>query len=121
MGTHPIFESYFDCLTDMSDFKVRNGALKLKGQEDLLAKKAKKKAKKEKKKAKKRKLEEESKGSDPTDEEAHGGWYKYGSFEELKPGLSGLEFGDRAYVFSLDTGLFTLGEPRKEEGAPQPE
>jgi len=43
------------------------------------------------------------------------------SFEELKPGLTGLEFGDRAYVFSLDTGLFTLGEPRKEEGAPQPE
>ena len=34
----------------MSEFKVRSGALKLKGEEDLLAKKAKKKAKKEKKK-----------------------------------------------------------------------
>ena len=39
----------------------------------------------------------------------------------MKPGLTGIEFGDRAYVFSLDTGMFTLGEPRKDDGMPQPE
>ena len=40
----------------------------------------------------------------------------------MKPGLTALEFGDRTYVFSLDTGLFTLGAPRKDEGgAPAPE
>lgn len=42
----------------------------------------------------------------------------------MKPGLCGIEFGDRAYVFSLDTGLFTLGPPRKDEeatGAPNAE
>ena len=42
----------------------------------------------------------------------------------MKPGLTSMEFGDRAYVFSLDTGLFTLGPPRKEEadnGSPNPE
>ena len=46
---------------------------------------------------------------------------KYINFEEMKPGLTGIEFGDRAYVFSLDNGLFTLGEPRKDDGMPQPE
>ena len=60
----------------MSDIKVRNGALKLKGDEAMLAKKAKKKAKKEKKKAKKRKLEVETKKPEVLDEETHGGWYK---------------------------------------------
>jgi len=40
----------------------------------------------------------------------------------MKPGLTALEFGDRTYVYSLDTGLFTLGAPRKDEGgAPAPE
>jgi len=104
----------------MSEFKVRSGALKLKGEEDLLAKKAKKKAKKEKKKAKKRKLDEKP-DVFQLDETVHGGWYKYINFEEMKPGLTGIEFGDRAYVFSLDNGLFTLGEPRKDDGMPQPE
>jgi len=88
-----------------------------------MAAKLKKKMKKEKKKAKKRKLESAVKSEDQLDEESHAGWYKYKNFEELRPGLTGLEFGDRAYVFSRDTGLFTLGEPRKEEGegGPAPE
>ena len=56
---------------------MRNGALKLKGDEALMAKKAKKKLKKEKKKAKKRKLEESANKSDEQlDEESHAGWYK---------------------------------------------
>lgn len=59
----------------MSEFKVRSGALKLKGEEDLLAKKAKKKAKKEKKKAKKRKLDEKP-DVHQLDETVHGGWYR---------------------------------------------
>ena len=65
----------------MSDIKVRNGALKLKGDEAMLAKKAKKKAKKEKKKAKKRKLEVETKKPEAVDEETHGGWYKVSFFK----------------------------------------
>ena len=59
----------------MSEFKVRSGALKLKGEEDILAKKAKKKAKKEKKKAKKRKLDEKP-DVHQLDEKVHGGWYR---------------------------------------------
>ena len=59
----------------MSEFKVRSGALKLKGEEDILAKKAKKKAKKEKKKAKKRKLDEKP-DVHQLDETVHGGWYR---------------------------------------------
>ena len=59
----------------MSDVKHRSGALRLKGDTDLLAKKAKKKAKKEKKKAKKRKLEEKP-DLVVLDEEVHSGWYK---------------------------------------------
>ena len=60
----------------MSEIKPRNGALRLKGDEAMLAKKAKKKAKKEKKKAKKRKLEEQEKTPEQADEDSHGGWYK---------------------------------------------
>ena len=59
----------------MSEIKPRSGALKLKGEEGLLAKRAKKKAKKEKKKAKKRKLDEKPDISQ-LDEQVHGGWYK---------------------------------------------
>ena len=59
----------------MSEIKPRSGALRLKGEEDLLAKKAKKKAKKEKKKAKKRKLDEKPDIVE-LEEKAHGGWYK---------------------------------------------
>jgi len=97
--------------------KVKSGKLKLKGDGSEERRKAKKKAKKEKK-ARKRKLNE---GKDE-DEEAHGGWYIYKDVEMMKPGLTALELGDRTYVFSLDTGLFTLGAPRKDEGgAPAPE
>merc|ERR1711953_953451 len=35
MGTHPIFESDFDCLTDMSDFKTRRAAAREKHGEGL--------------------------------------------------------------------------------------
>jgi len=100
-------------------YKHRSGKLCLKGEERKKSKKSKKE--KKEKKAKKRKHED---NSEKADEEDHGGWYQYKSVEEMKPGLTSIEFGDRAYVFSLDTGLFTLGVPRKgegENGSPQPE
>lgn len=95
---------------------IKSGKLKLKGDGSEAIRKAKKKAKKEKKARKRKHTEVDN------DESLHSGWYKYFSVEEMKPGLTAVEFGDKTYVFSMDTGLFTLGAPRKETGgAPEPE
>ncbi|XP_071847116.1 protein FRG1-like isoform X2 [Apostichopus japonicus] len=81
-------------------------------------------SKKLKKKKKKRKLdrEHEEKDARQIDAEQNGGWWCVSTFSEIEGSIA-IEMGKGTYVYSLDTGLFTLGGPHKEsaEGPAPPE
>lgn len=42
-----------------------------------------------------------------------GGWWCVSTFSEIEGSIA-IEMGKGTYVYSLDTGLFTLGGPHKE-------
>ncbi|XP_055061681.1 protein FRG1 [Misgurnus anguillicaudatus] len=85
---------------------VKSTKLVLKGLND--------KKKKKKNKDKKRKRED---GEDKPD--IVGGWWAVKSLGEIT-GTVAIEMHNNSYVHALDTGLFTVGAPHKEDEGPDP-
>ncbi|XDV14785.1 hypothetical protein PO909_014974 [Leuciscus waleckii] len=69
---------------------------------------------KKKKKDKKRKREDEDDKLDVV-----GGWWTVKSFGEIT-GSVAIEMHSNSYIHALDTGLFTVGAPHKEDEGPDP-
>lgn len=69
---------------------------------------------KKKHKDKKRKTAEEEEKIDIV-----GGWWSVSSFGELT-GTVAIEMQNNCYIHALDTGLFTLGAPHKDDEGPDP-
>ncbi|CAI4228835.1 unnamed protein product [Auanema sp. JU1783] len=98
----------------MSGYRVREGALKLKGKKQKLFKAD--RPKKEKKK------EQEEDKVDP-DLEAHAGWWVINNEVDLKGGMNiAIEQGEgtRCYLSALDNGKFTVGGPHPAGEEPFP-
>ncbi|XP_056136645.1 protein FRG1 isoform X2 [Lampris incognitus] len=74
-----------------------------------------KKGKKKKHNDRKRKVEDEEEKLDIA-----GGWWCVNSFGEIT-GSVAIEMQNDSYIHALDTGLFTLGAPHKDEGPDPPE
>ncbi|XP_057187142.1 protein FRG1 [Triplophysa rosa] len=85
---------------------VKSTKLVLKGLND--------KKKRKKNKDKKRKRDD---GQDKPD--IVGGWWAVKSFGEIT-GTVAIEMQNNSYVHALDTGLFTVGAPHKEDEGPDP-
>ncbi|XP_056892834.1 protein FRG1 [Takifugu flavidus] len=85
--------------------KVKSTKLVLKGQ---------KQGKKHKNKDRKRKATDEDEKPDIV-----GGWWVVKSFVEMN-GTVALEMQNNAYIHALDSGLFTLGAPHKDDEGPDP-
>lgn len=91
--------------------QVKVGRLKLKGMDDS--------SRKRKHKKKKREREDEGEPSD-IDAFRHGGWRKVESFAEAS-GSVALQTFKKSYVEALNSGLFSVGEPRDDgENSPAP-
>ena len=91
--------------------QVKVGRLKLKGMDDS--------SRKRKHKKKKRGREEEGEPSD-IDALRHGGWRKVESFAEASGNVA-LQTFKKSYVEALNSGLFSVGEPRDDgENSPAP-
>uniref|UniRef100_A0AAQ5YX13 Protein FRG1 n=1 Tax=Amphiprion ocellaris TaxID=80972 RepID=A0AAQ5YX13_AMPOC len=71
------------------------------------------KGKKKKHKDKKRKADEEEKV------DIVGGWWSVNSFGEIT-GTVAIEMQNNSYIHALDTGLFTVGAPHKDDEGPDP-
>ena len=105
--------SYFLSIVKMADNykQVKVGRLKLKGIDDS--------SRKRKHKKKKREREEEGEPSD-IDALRHGGWRKVESFAEASGNVA-LQTFKKSYVEALNSGLFSVGEPRDDgENSPAP-
>ncbi|MBN3317340.1 FRG1 protein, partial [Atractosteus spatula] len=85
--------------------RVKSTKLVLKGVKDKSKKKH---------KDKKRKREDEKEKDDIV-----GGWWAISNFGEIT-GSVAIEMDKNAYIHALDTGLFTLGAPHKEDEGPHP-
>ncbi|XP_041840028.1 protein FRG1 [Melanotaenia boesemani] len=72
------------------------------------------KGKKKKHKDKKRKAGDEGEGPDIID-----GWWSVKVFGEIT-GTVAIEMQNNSYIHALDTGLFTLGAPHKDNEGPDP-
>ncbi|KAM4603485.1 protein FRG1 [Polymixia lowei] len=72
------------------------------------------KGKKKKHKDKKRKLDGEEEKPDII-----GGWWSVSGFGEIS-GTVAIEMQNNAYIHAMDTGLFTLGAPHKDDEGPDP-
>ncbi|XP_071756630.1 protein FRG1 [Centroberyx gerrardi] len=72
------------------------------------------KGKKKKHKDKKRK-----KDADEDKPDVMGGWWSVRSFGEIS-GTVAVEMQNNSYIHALDTGLFTLGAPHKDDEGPDP-
>ncbi|XP_029989924.1 protein FRG1 [Sphaeramia orbicularis] len=72
------------------------------------------KGKKKKNKDKKRKAADDEEKVDVI-----AGWWSVSSFGEIT-GMVAIEMQNNAYVHALDTGLFTLGAPHKDDEGPDP-
>ncbi|XP_068607308.1 protein FRG1 [Brachionichthys hirsutus] len=72
------------------------------------------KGKKRKNKDKKRK-----EGDDEEKVDVVGGWWSVKSFGEIT-GTVAIEMQNNAYIHALDSGLFTLGAPHKDDEGPDP-
>ncbi|XP_026160169.1 protein FRG1 isoform X1 [Mastacembelus armatus] len=72
------------------------------------------KGKKKKHKDKKRKATDEADKPDII-----GGWWSVSSFGEIT-GMVAIEMQNNSYIHALDTGLFTLGAPHKDDEGPDP-
>uniref|UniRef100_A0A8C9SQ23 Protein FRG1 n=1 Tax=Scleropages formosus TaxID=113540 RepID=A0A8C9SQ23_SCLFO len=86
--------------------RVKSTKLVLKGLTD--------KSKKKKHKDRKRKGEDEAGKVDIV-----GGWWAVSNLGEIT-GTVAIEMHGRSYVHALDTGLFTVGAPHKEDEGPDP-
>ncbi|GLD52196.1 protein FRG1, partial [Lates japonicus] len=72
------------------------------------------KGKKKKHKDKKRKASDEEEKPDIV-----GGWWSISGFGEIT-GTVAIEMQNNSYIHALDTGLFTLGAPHKDDEGPDP-
>ncbi|XP_071401692.1 protein FRG1 [Centroberyx affinis] len=72
------------------------------------------KGKKKKHKDKKRKRD-----ADEDKPDVMGGWWSVRSFGEIS-GTVAVEMQNNSYIHALDTGLFTLGAPHKDDEGPDP-
>ncbi|XP_071949607.1 protein FRG1-like [Antedon mediterranea] len=91
----------------MSEYSfVKGGKLKLKGTTDG-------KSSSKKKKHKKRKHEKEVKDSREIEAEQRGGWWQVSQTNEITGNVA-IEIGKNAYVYAMDTGMFTLGAPNSD-------
>ncbi|KAL4640551.1 protein FRG1 [Arapaima gigas] len=86
--------------------RVKSTKLVLKGQKDG--------SKKKKHKDKKRK-----RGDEGDKDDIVGGWWAVNQFAEIT-GTVAIEMHSRSYIHALDTGLFTVGAPHKEDEGPDP-
>ncbi|XP_051241365.1 protein FRG1 [Dicentrarchus labrax] len=72
------------------------------------------KGKKKKNKDKKRKAADEEEKPDVV-----GGWWSVSSFGEIT-GTVAIEMQNNSYIHALDSGLFTIGAPHKDDEGPDP-
>ncbi|XP_031719243.1 protein FRG1 [Anarrhichthys ocellatus] len=72
-------------------------------------------------KGKKRKHKDKKKKAGDGEEKADviGGWWAISNFGEIS-GTIAIEMQNSAYIHALDSGLFTLGAPHKEDEGPDP-